>query len=134
MNEGRHYHASCSFQDRFVYVFCGISNATKKYINTIERMDNSLKKQWELISFPADQFSARQGLGVAQMNKDEILIFGGFNGKYMKEAHIFNCTQKRMRPADSQPSMELFLFQMPTVFEQVTGSVFTVDWQKMKII
>ena len=41
---GRHYHASCSFKDRFVYVFCGISNASKKYINTIERFDNASKK------------------------------------------------------------------------------------------
>lgn len=51
LNEGRHYHASCSFLDRFVYVFCGISNATKKYINSIERFDNSNKKAWELITF-----------------------------------------------------------------------------------
>lgn len=134
LNEGRHYHASCSFLDRFVYVFCGISNATKKYINSIERLDNQTKKSWELITVPAEQFASRQGLGVAQMNKDEILIFGGFNGKYMKEAHIFNCNQKKMRLADNQPSMEMFLFQMPTVFEQSTGSVFTVDWQKMKVI
>lgn len=68
------------------------------------------------------------------MNKDELLIFGGFNGKYMKEAHIFNCTQKKIRPAETQPGMEMFLFQMPTVFEQLTGSVYTVDWQKMKVI
>ena len=39
LNEGRHYHASCSFKDRFVYVFCGIKNATKKYINSIEKYD-----------------------------------------------------------------------------------------------
>jgi hypothetical protein len=53
-------------------------------------LDNTTKKSWELITFPPESFPARQGLGVAQMNKDEILIFGGFNGKYMKEAHIFN--------------------------------------------
>jgi hypothetical protein len=86
------------------------------------------------MSFDADAFPARQGLGVAQMNKDEILIFGGFNGKYMKTAHIFNCTSKKMRLADHQPSFEMFLFQMPTAFEQMTGSVLTVDWQKMKVI
>lgn len=39
LNEGRHYHASCSFKERWVYVFCGISNASKKYINSIERFD-----------------------------------------------------------------------------------------------
>ena len=59
LNEGRHYHASCSFVDRFVYVFCGISNATKKYINTIERLDNQNKKQWELLSFTPENFPAR---------------------------------------------------------------------------
>ena len=68
------------------------------------------------------------------MNKDEIIIFGGFNGKFMKDAHIFNSSKKQMRLADTQPTMELFLFQMPTVFESSTGSVYTVDWQKMKII
>ena len=134
MNEGRHYHASCSFLDRFVYVFCGISNSTKKYINTIERLDHQTKRPWELIEFSNEQFPARQGLGVAQMTKDEILIFGGFNGKYMKEAHILNCGQKKIKLAENQPGLEMFLFQMPTVFEQNTGSVITVDWTKMKVI
>lgn len=49
INEGRHYHASCSFLDRFVYIFCGISNQSKKYINSIEKFDNQTKKEWELI-------------------------------------------------------------------------------------
>ena len=52
-NQGRHYHSSCSFQSKFVYIFCGISNETKKYLNSIERLEfdpnsiqNSLKKTW----------------------------------------------------------------------------------------
>ena len=56
LNEDRHYHASCSFLDRFVYVFCGISNMTKKYINTIERIDNNTKRAWETITFPTESF------------------------------------------------------------------------------
>ena len=68
------------------------------------------------------------------MNKDELLVFGGFNGKYMKEAHVFTHSTKKVRPAESQPQMEMFLFQMPTVFEPSTSSIFTVDWQKMKVI
>ena len=61
LNEGRHYHASCSFEDRFVYVFCGISNQSKKYINSIEKFDNDSKshKEWELINIPMDKFAAR---------------------------------------------------------------------------
>ena len=68
------------------------------------------------------------------MNKDELLIFGGFNGKYMKEAHIFTHSTKKIRMAEAQPQIEMFLFQMPTVFEPSTNSVFSVDWQKMKVI
>lgn len=26
LNVGRHYHSSCAFNERYVYVFCGISN------------------------------------------------------------------------------------------------------------
>jgi hypothetical protein len=38
LNQGRHYHSSCSYNNSYVYIFCGISNETKKYLNTIERV------------------------------------------------------------------------------------------------
>lgn len=38
-NQGRHYHSSCTLQSKFIFVFCGISNETKKYLNTIERLE-----------------------------------------------------------------------------------------------
>ena len=38
MNNGRHYHSSCSYNNAYIYIFCGISNASKKYLNTIERL------------------------------------------------------------------------------------------------
>ena len=68
------------------------------------------------------------------MNDNEILIFGGFQGKYMKDAYSFNPIRKDIRLADSQPNMELFLFQMPTVFDQASGIIYSVDWQKMKVL
>lgn len=50
LNVGRHYHSSCSFQSRAIYVFCGISNESKKYLNTIERLEIDmaapLSKKW----------------------------------------------------------------------------------------
>lgn len=47
LNEGRHYHSACVFEEKFVYVFCGISNETKKYINSIERYDhNASNSSW----------------------------------------------------------------------------------------
>lgn len=66
------------------------------------------------------------------MNQDEILVFGGFSGKFLKDAYVFNPTYKKMSKA-AQPIQEIFSFQMPTVFESDTGTVYTVDWQKLKI-
>ena len=90
--------------------------------------DHISKKPWNLINIPADKFPARQGLGVAQMNREELLIFGGFNGKFMKDTHIFNPVDNSMRVAENQASVELFSFQMPTVFDESKGIVYTVDW------
>lgn len=42
ISEGRHYHSSATFDNRFIYVFGGITNATKKYSNTIEMLQFSL--------------------------------------------------------------------------------------------
>lgn len=67
LNFGRHYHSSCSFRDQWVYVFAGISSATKKYFNSIERLNIEAKgteKAWQIINVPAN-FTARQGVGSA---------------------------------------------------------------------
>jgi hypothetical protein len=50
LNHGRHYHASCTLANKYVYVFAGITNATKKYSNSIERFDSeNAKNGWEII-------------------------------------------------------------------------------------
>ena len=53
LNFGRHYHSSCSFSSKYIYVFCGIYNENKKYLNSIERLEfnpndinASLLKKW----------------------------------------------------------------------------------------
>ena len=59
LNEGRHYHSSCGFKDHIVYVFAGIANSTKKYINSIERYDMNNRTPWERISPPEGSFKPR---------------------------------------------------------------------------
>lgn len=73
LNNGRHYHASCDFNGEYVYVFCGISNQTKKYSNSIERLEISMclkniTKPWTEVQLTDPkgnpfQLIARQGLG-----------------------------------------------------------------------
>jgi len=66
------------------------------------------------------------------MSNDEILVFGGFSGKFLKDAFIFTPVRKDLRLTTS-PQADIFSFQMPTVYEENTGTVYTVDWQKLKI-
>lgn len=51
MINGRHYHASCEFNNEWAYVFAGISNVSKRYIASIERLNvkqclNNLNTHW----------------------------------------------------------------------------------------
>lgn len=56
INEGRHYHSSCSFNNKFIYIFGGIENIDKKCISSIERLNfdiNSLNgNEWRYIDLP----------------------------------------------------------------------------------
>lgn len=75
MVQGRHYHASCEFNNEWIYVFAGISAVSKRYISYIERLNvsqclNNLNAQWAVIDVRNEfgavhPIAARQGLGAA---------------------------------------------------------------------
>ena len=109
LNVGRHYHSSCSFSDRFVYVFCGIANKTRKYINSIECLDNNSKKQWVLFEPNNKVFPDRQGCGVCQRDSENILIFGGFSGRFLKDSYLFNVNTNNLTRTQSTTG-DTFLF------------------------
>lgn len=55
MINGRHYHASCEFNNEYVFVFAGISNVSKRYIASIEKLNvsqclNNLNALWTDVS------------------------------------------------------------------------------------
>jgi hypothetical protein len=107
MNSGRHYHSSCSFQNKWVYVFCGISNDSKKYLNSIERLEINMgdplgqaNRKWApLIVQNQAILSARQGCGVCEVSETEILIVGGFHGQFSNETFFFNTSSNSLRKA-----------------------------------
>ena len=76
IQDGRHYHSSCHFNHKFVYVFGGIQNFNKKYSNSIERLrfdiNNLSANSWEKVDFSKSdiitQISARQGAGMIQIS------------------------------------------------------------------
>ena len=109
LNTGRHYHSSCAMNDRYVYVFCGIANQTRKYINTIEKFDNQNRSKWTVINTQQKEFPDRQGCGVVQRDNKDILVFGGFSGKFLKDSYLFDTTTMKMNKTQQTPN-EIFLY------------------------
>lgn len=136
LNNGRYYHSSCVLADRWVYVFAGIANATRKYFNSIERLDTTApgaSKVWELLDFPVDQFPVRQGPGSTQISANEVLIFGGFGGDYLKDVYVLKNNDKSIeRIGDS--IVKVFGYQMPTMFDSNSRCVISADWQSKKTV
>lgn len=134
LNVGRHYHSSCTYNERFVFIFCGIAQSGKKYCNSIEKYDSMHRSDsWVVINVPASQFAERQGAGVVQITQDEIVIFGGFSGRFLRDCSIYNAQSNAMRKATIQPDMDLFAFQMPTV-RIGDRTILTADWQSKKVV
>ena len=49
LNNGRYYHSSCTFNQKQVFVFCGLCTTSKKYLDTIEVLDFSTNAtQWQM--------------------------------------------------------------------------------------
>ena len=75
-----------------MFVFGGIENKQKKYSSSIERLNLSFQNYnnpWEKIILQRSQIiPARQGAGMTQLSADEILIVGGFNGKFLSDNTI----------------------------------------------
>lgn len=134
LNIGRHYHSSCSFNESIVYVFCGIAQSGRRYCNSIEFFNVQVRSAaWSVTQIGSHLFPERQGAGVSQINNDEIVIFGGFNGKYCRDASIFNTRTNKMRKAATTLDFDLFAFQMPTVYIQ-NNEILTADWQTKRMI
>jgi len=96
LNVARHYHSSCSVGENIVYVFCGI-DISEKYLNLIEKYDSNKPEKWELFE-PSLRLPVRQGCGVAVVNYDEIMIFGGYSARYLKDAYLFNGEKNEITP------------------------------------
>lgn len=70
---------------------------------------------------------------MCQVSQDEIIIVGGFNGKFSNETFFLNVNTNRVRKAYNELKDAIFPFQVPTVADPWNKSVLTVDWQTYKL-
>mmetsp|Transcript_11436 Transcript_11436/g.19322 ORF Transcript_11436/g.19322 Transcript_11436/m.19322 type:complete len:207 (-) Transcript_11436:187-807(-) len=132
LNVGRHYHSSCTFQEKMVFVFCGIANSTRKYINTIERYDHTNRLKWHLIELSNKDFSERQGCGAVQRDNKDILVFGGFAGKFRNDSYLFDTATNTIKPTAAIVN-DCFCFQTPTVYDSETKSAYSCEMMQRSV-
>ena len=80
--QGRASHASCTFQTRFVYVFCGILQSNHQPINSIEVLDtfeDLSEGAWRSVEPLGHELCCRPHLAAVQINCYDIVVFGGEN-------------------------------------------------------
>ena len=70
-----------------------------------------------MINVDTSDFVERQGCGAAQINENCIVIFGGFNGEFLKDVHILNHNAVTTERKYDAPQ-NLFAYQMPTLFDK----------------
>mmetsp|Transcript_1064 Transcript_1064/g.1975 ORF Transcript_1064/g.1975 Transcript_1064/m.1975 type:complete len:93 (+) Transcript_1064:1148-1426(+) len=76
---------------------------------------------------------------MTQMSPNEIMIVGGFNGKFLNDHFIlkfdskYNLVESHQNKNHHSQNLQLFPFQVPTLGDIPNRKVFTVDWQYMTL-
>ena len=52
----------------------------------------------------------RQGCGVSIINQNEIMIFGGYSARMLKDAYTLNVETEQILPLKRQPVIEIFAY------------------------
>lgn len=60
------------------------------------------------------------------------MIFGGFSGKFLNDAFIFEPHSKNVTQINKM-SQAMFVYQCPTMYDHGIGRVVTIDWQSKTV-
>jgi hypothetical protein len=110
LNIGRYYHSSLLLSNKFLYIFCGRDSLTEKAISSIERLniDQDMGSFQEMEIKPLfEGWSARDTVGIYQISKTKILIFGGDFG-WISDSFLYDTEDQTMEKITSLKKNEAF--------------------------
>lgn len=79
---------------------------------------------------------------MCQLSSDQIMIVGGFNGKFLSDYYILTLDmqtggpvqlEKKENEKQMMQGSTLFPFQVPTIGDVAQKQAYTVDWQNMSL-
>ena len=51
----------------------------------------------------------------------------------LKDAYFFDVDTQKVKPIPKQPVIEIFSYQMPTLYDSTSKQVYSADWSKKKL-
>ena len=81
------YYSSATYLNGFIYTFFGasVTNSSYEPLNSIEKIDTSTFKEWELVQTNNESLIPRYSLAVVPLNNNEILVCGEGEGRCFSE-------------------------------------------------
>jgi hypothetical protein len=52
----------------------------------------------------------RQGFGTTVTGNNQIIIFGGYSARMLKDAYLFDVDSQKVKPLAKQPVIEIFSY------------------------
>jgi len=119
INEKKYGVAPCCFEQRHVYIFGGftIDEGIEKFLSTIEYLDyKSEVQKWEIIKVNGiNTLKPRIDMAAIQINKTQILVFGGYNGEFREFSNIFTPGDKSIIETEAMTKGEAFNARKPVI-------------------
>jgi hypothetical protein len=96
MNNARGNATMAYIDNRFIYCIGGFQYESAKYLSSLEVIDSNTWYEWNLVNFsdhlPIHIVGPKCTMGLIQKSKNEIIIFGGFDGgnNNPKDSYVLN--------------------------------------------
>lgn len=110
MNESKTNTSVGTFDDKYIYVFGGYNKGLYD-LATIEKLNATKKNKWVVVELASkSNWGPTQNMGVMQISKNEILIWGGMrNGKMLNTSVIFKVKERTVEKAADMMDSDTFL-------------------------
>jgi len=101
MNDSKQDPSVCLVNNKYIYIIGGALHNKEEwiYLDTLERLDiQNDMNNCERILYKFDtSWSSRAFMGTIPLNNDNILIFGGYNGKMLDEYFVYSISENYLK-------------------------------------
>ena len=138
LKEKRNCHSSCMISG-WIYTFCGY-DANGNNLKSVEKLevfadiDEQNTTVWQQIPFAriADDFTPRYQTVVCPISDTEIVIMGGYNGRWLSDAFVLDISSDKLRKVVQEAPLSFKSYNNASVRTSAETVVALVDDDSFK--